>query len=181
VTPRLGLTAVVGLAGAGLASVASAQVWGRAEVTDPVARVVEVRGADVSPVALPLALVALAGWGAVLVLRRCGRRVVAVVGLLAAVGVVVAVATRVGSVGETARGLVSGGGVRSDLTVTTTSWPWVAMVGAALTVVAFLAAYRGAPGWPEMSSRYDAPTDREDVRRDSDLWRALDEGRDPTT
>ena len=53
-------------------------------------------------------------------------------------------------------------------------------------------AWRLAPGWPEMGSRYDAPSGggaargeaaraREAPRTDLDTWRALDEGRDPTT
>ena len=47
-----------------------------------------------------------------------------------------------------------------------------------------------APGWPEMSTRYDAPTGRSGAnepgsaddrpRTDAELWKALDEGRDPT-
>jgi uncharacterized membrane protein (TIGR02234 family) len=195
VTPGLGPTAVVGLAGAGLAAVASAQVWGRAEVTEPAVRVVEARGSDVAPVALPLALVALAAWGAVLVLRRRGRRVVSAVGLAAAVGVVVAVVTRAGDVGDTVRALVTGGATRGDVTTATTVWPFAAAVGAALSGLAFLAALRAAPAWPEMSSRYDAPADqpaagepggspgpaeRSEPAEPGDLWKAIDEGRDPT-
>ena len=42
-----------------------------------------------------------------------------------------------------------------------------------------------APGWPAMGSRYDAPgarADAEDAAPDTeqDMWRALDDGRDPT-
>jgi uncharacterized membrane protein (TIGR02234 family) len=184
VTPRLGPTAVVGLAGAGLAAVASAQVWGRAEVTEPAVRVVEARGSDVAPVALPLALVALAAWGAVLVLRSRGRRIVAAVGLAAALGVGAVVAARAGAVGETARGLVTEGATRGDVTTDATLWPYAAGVGAVLAALAFLAALRAAPTWPEMSSRYDAPaaegTDDDAASSPGDLWSAIDEGRDPT-
>jgi uncharacterized membrane protein (TIGR02234 family) len=184
VSPGLGPTALVGLAGAGLAAVSSAQVWGRAEVTAPAVRVVEVSGADVAPVALPLALVALAAWGAVLVLRRRGRRVVAVVGLAAAIAAVVAVALRLGDVAATALASVTAGAARSDVTTESTLWPYAAGLGALLTALAFVAAYRAAPTWPEMSGRYDSPassTGRVPAEESTgDLWRALDEGRDPT-
>jgi uncharacterized membrane protein (TIGR02234 family) len=191
----MGPTVVAGLAGAGLAAVASAQVWGRAEATAPAVRVVEARGADVAPVAVPLALVALAAWGALLVLRRRGRRVVAVVGFAAAVGVAVTVAVRVGAVDATARDLVSGGATRGDVSTDVTLWPYAAAVGAVVSAVLFVVAWRAAPTWPEMSSRYDAPVaERADAAEGTgqrgaevsgeptagELWSALDEGRDPT-
>jgi uncharacterized membrane protein (TIGR02234 family) len=192
---RLGPTAVLGLAGAGLAAVSSAQGWARAEATVPAVRVVEARGSDVAPVALPLALVALAAWGAVLVLRRRGRRVVSAVGLLAALGVAAAVVVRLDDAAGTARQLVTGGAGRADVTADVTTWPYLAVTGAALAALAFVVALRAAPGWPEMSSRYDAPAG--DPAADpgagpaarsgsgsgvtpSELWKAMDEGRDPT-
>ena len=189
----MGPTVVAGLAGAGLAAVASAQVWGRAEATVPAVRVVEARGADVAPVALPLALVALASWGAVLVLRRRGRRVVAMTGFVASLGAAVAVAVRLGAVEATARDLVSGGASRSDVTTDVTVWPYAAVVGALVSALLFVVAWRTAPTWPEMSSRYDAPAERGERAASGDtsasagdqatpgeLWKALDEGRDPT-
>ena len=195
----LGPTAVMGLAGSGLAAVASGQVWGRARVTEPALRVVEARGGDVAPVAVPLALVALASWGAVLVLRRRGRRIVSTIGLAAALGVALTVALGIGEVAETARALVTDGAGRGDVGTSTTTWPYAAVVGALVAVAAFLTALRSAPAWPEMSSRYDAPAgDRNGTRRtgdapvtgeageasrepnDRDLWQAIDEGRDPT-
>lgn len=179
----LGPTAVLGLAGSGLAAVASGQVWGRAQATEPALRVVEARGGDVAPVALPLALVSLAAWGAVLVLRRRGRRVVSVIGLAAALGVAAAVALGLGEVGDTARNLV-GAASRDAATVDTTPWPYAAVLGALVAAAAFLAALRSAATWPEMSSRYDSPaSERSDAGDDAsagDLWKALDEGRDPT-
>lgn len=188
--PGLGPTAILGLAGSGMAAVSSAQVWGRAEAAMPAVRTVEARGADVAPLALPLALVALASWGAILVLRRRGRRIVATLGLVAALGVLVTVLVRVGEVSQTAASLLAGGSARADLETATTAWPYVACVGAVLAAAAFAVALRSAAGWPEMSRRYDAPTDGaaattggpsdgEDAAP-ADLWRALDEGRDPT-
>jgi len=66
-----------------------------------------------------------------------------------------------------------------------TGWFWAAAVAGLLSLVATTLGVRLVPGWPEMGSRYDAPTgppkeqdpaDMEDV----DLWRAIDQGRDPT-
>lgn len=179
----LGPTAVLGLAGSGLAAVAAAQVWGRARVTEPALRVVEARGGDVVPVALPLALVSLAAWGAVLVLRRRGRRIVSVIGLAAALGAALAVGLGVGDIADTARGLVSAA-APGDVTAESTAWPYAAVLGALLAAAGFVVALRAAPTWPEMSSRYDSPAagaDRaDDGASTGDLWTALDEGRDPT-
>jgi uncharacterized membrane protein (TIGR02234 family) len=67
----------------------------------------------------------------------------------------------------------------------TTAWWYVALVAAVLALFAATVAVRLVPAWPEMGSRYDAPsgaappqdpTDMEDI----DLWRAIDQGRDPT-
>jgi hypothetical protein len=55
----------------------------------------------------------------------------------------------------------------------------VAGVAASLSAAGFGVVLARAQRWPEMSRRYDAPTDQES-RTDNDLWKALDEGRDPT-
>ena len=183
--PGLGPTVVLGLAGAGLATVSSAQVWAHARATEPALRTVEARGGDVAPVALPLALVALASWGAVLVLRRRGRRVVATLGLLAALGVALAVVLRAHEAPDTAVALLatSADTISSD----TTAWPWLAVTGAVVSTLASVVALREAGRWPEMSSRYDAPAGEAstpggapEATSSADLWKAIDEGRDPT-
>ncbi len=105
------------------------------------------------------------------------------------------VAVRVGAVDATARDLVSGGASRGDVSTDVTLWPYAAVVGAVVSAVLFAVAWRAAPTWPEMSSRYDAPVgDRADADESagprgaevsgeptpSELWTAMDEGRDPT-
>jgi hypothetical protein len=63
----------------------------------------------------------------------------------------------------------------------------VAAVAGAVSLAAAVAAVRFAPTWPEMGSRYDAPgegpqEEAEPADRSSlELWRLMDEGRDPTT
>ena len=72
-----------------------------------------------------------------------------------------------------------------------TGWYWVSGVAAVLTLLTTLAAVRLVPGWPEMGRRYDAPAPEAataaeapatppEERENLDLWKAMDEGRDPT-
>lgn len=175
-----GPTVLVGLASAALAAVGASRTWAEATTTAQGERTVAAAGSDVAAVALPLALVALASWGAVLVLRSRGRRVVAVLGILSAAGAAVATLRDSGDAGEVATKLLGGA---SDVAVSTTAWPVVTAVACAVTAAAFAVVLVKAPGWPEMSSRYDAPTDRRadnESMSQADLWRAIDEGHDPT-
>src|SRR4051794_40604755 len=83
-----GPTVLVGLAGATLAAVAAARDWARASGSAAGVDVAAaVKGSATTPLAVALALVALAAWGVVLVLRGRPRRAVAVVGALASAGV----------------------------------------------------------------------------------------------
>ena len=68
-----------------------------------------------------------------------------------------------------------------------TGWYWVAALALSLTVLTTVVAVRLVPGWPEMGRRYDAPahaagapTAAPEERENLDLWKAMDEGRDPT-
>ena len=189
---RFGPVVLLGLATAGLATVAAGRTWATATPRPDASGPLEgmpaaaVTGADVAPLALPLGLVALAAWGAVLVLRRRGRRVVSVIGLLATVGAAVATVMLAHTAPDVAQREL--GDVSAELS--TTVWPFVLIAAAAVGALTFALAWRAAPGWPEMSGRYDAPAGSEG-RADSDsgsvpaddtrsLWKALDEGHDPT-
>ena len=69
-----------------------------------------------------------------------------------------------------------------------TAWPYVAVVGGALILLAGLLALRYGRLWPAMSGRYErdgAPRARRkaavvDPDRPEDIWKALDRGEDPT-
>ncbi len=175
-----GPTVALGLAGAALATVGASRPWAEATTTAQGTRTVTAAGTDVAAAALPLALVALAAWGAVLVLRRRGRRVVALLGLVSSIGAAAAVLTSRQDADEVAAGLLGGA---SDVTVSATPWPWITLVGAVVAALTFVLAVVRAPQWPEMSSRYDSPVEGAPESRamtDADLWRALDDGRDPT-
>jgi uncharacterized membrane protein (TIGR02234 family) len=175
-----GPTVALGLGGAALATVGAGRPWAEATTTAQGARTVAATGTDVAAAALPLALVALASWGAVLVLRRRGRRVVAVLGLVASIGAAAAVVAAAGDAGDVASRMLGGA---SDIEVATTAWPAVTVAGAVVAALAFAVALARAPVWPEMSSRYDSPAGQGQERADltdAELWRALDEGHDPT-
>ena len=175
-----GPTVLAGLASAAVAAVGASRTWAVATTTAQGERSVSAAGSDVAAAALPLALVALASWGAVLVLRSRGRRVVATLGILAAAGAGFAVVHDAGDAGDVATRMLGGA---SDVATSTTVWPVVTVVGCVLTAAAFAVVLVRAPAWPEMSSRYDAPTERRTdtaSMSQADLWRAIDEGHDPT-
>lgn len=174
-----------GLGGGGMLTWAAHQAWFRPGSPADV-RVGEsawVASATV-PVAGALGLVVLASWGVVLVTRGRVRRAVAAAGLLASLATL-GVAVDAALTGD--RQLVE---ALRDLgaasAVSRTWWPWVAVVSGTLAVVASAAAVRWCASWPQMSARYDAPSGRRAGAATSadpgnlDLWKALDEGRDPT-
>jgi uncharacterized membrane protein (TIGR02234 family) len=182
-----GPVVLAGIGTAGLTAVAASRSWLNASGDAAGLRVsTSITGSDAAPLALALALVALAAWGVVLVSRLRSRRIAIVLGFLAALGVLaVVIAMGPGAHDVAARDLVNRG-APSVGTLSRTSWYWLTGLGALAQAAALAAAFRLASGWPEMSARYDAPAGpAEEVERPEDLgdlalWKALDEGRDPT-
>lgn len=195
----------LGLGAAALAAVAAHSQWvtteTRGQQAGALAEAVLADGADTgsSPAAGAIALVLLAAWGVLLVTRGGVRRGVAVLGLLAALGLVAAVVVGRGDVPDGVRTALGPG---SGVDVGLGAWFWVTGLAAVASVAATLHAVRRVPTWPEMGTRYDAPArapgsgpagdegaaatavpaageDLED-RTNLDLWRSLDQGRDPT-
>jgi uncharacterized membrane protein (TIGR02234 family) len=175
-TRSFGPTVLVGLSGAALSAVAAARDWATA------------------PLGIALALVSLAAWGVVLVLRGRLRRVVAVLGALASAGVLAVVVSGFHQAREDAvHAVVAKGGTGQALPSALTGWYFACGVGAVITLLAFAVAVVTAPWWPAMGSRYDAPgtvpgagtgtgstTGSAGPATERDMWRALDDGRDPT-
>ncbi|MFG1757632.1 Trp biosynthesis-associated membrane protein [Micromonospora echinofusca] len=168
------------VAGAGLALWASTRTWA-VELTarpTPLPPVRDARtGAGLLPWLPALALVGLAGGGAVLATRGRARRLLG--GLLCGLGVAVAAGGGYGLVaafdGEVAR-----------------HWPALCLLGGVLaTAGGLLTALRGRR-WPAMGARYErrpagdaAPVARGDGgqvtgRRTTEAWDAMDRGEDPT-
>ncbi|MEU5721780.1 Trp biosynthesis-associated membrane protein [Micromonospora sp. NPDC047738] len=162
------------LVGAGLALWAVTRTWSvelTARGSLPPTRHTRT-GTDLLPWVSALALVGLAGGGAVLATRGRVRRLLG--GLLTLVGLAVAAG---GGYGLTALAGVS------------RQWPALVLVGGLVAAVGgVLTALRGA-GWPAMGARYERPVrsaapsgpDRPAVERGTrDAWEALDRGEDPT-
>lgn len=178
------LTVLVGLAAAALTAVAGSRTWATGHASAAGMRVdTTVPGSQAAPLVAALGLVALAGWGVVLVTRGRLRRLVAVIGLLASLGALAAAVHGLTTVGaDVMSALLDQGAGRGQLTQNTTGWPLLALATALAAAGAFLVAVLRARGWPEMGSKYDAPAARVDASRsEPDMWRALDKGEDPTS
>jgi uncharacterized membrane protein (TIGR02234 family) len=178
---------LTGVLGGGLVAVAAAKPWATATIgAQGLPELpVSVDGADAVPLVAALGLVMLAGAASLAATRNQGRRLAGLLLVMAAVvvgwqtlaaGPAITDAMReqtVGSVGSAAVPDANG-----------TAWRWLTLVGAGLSLAAGLAAVSKGPDWPAMGSRYDAPTSARskspDVREDVDVWRAIDEGEDPT-
>jgi Na+/melibiose symporter-like transporter len=172
-----GPVVLAGLGSAALLAVAAARDWFHLGGNRVALAVPESELRADMPLALALALVILAAWGVVLVTGSRARRFVLVLAALAAVGVVVCVVLAPFTLPDQIRsGLAFDGGRRAAPTAAYV----VACVAVVLSLGAALVALVLAPTWPTMSSRYDAPTARPSGPHETDLWKALDEGRDPT-
>ncbi|MBM0127498.1 Trp biosynthesis-associated membrane protein [Pimelobacter simplex] len=192
-----GPVVLLGLAGSGFAAVAGhKEMLAIPEATltaaGGIAPTVQERSVEF-PLAGALALVALAAWGVLLVTRGVVRRGAGVLALVAAAGIVVVVVVG-GFVqdDEAASDLATRLGLNlAAVEVERSGWLWVALGCATVALVAAGAAVRLVPSWPEMGSRYDAPTvagttaatasaDDPAEQSNLDLWKSLDEGHDPT-
>jgi hypothetical protein len=180
-----GPVVVLGVAAGVLASVAGTQPWATAAGATAVdgsatyaSSLALTADSGEVPAANALALVTLACWGVVLVTRGRFRRYVAALGLIAALGTVVAVVVAFGGAPDSVRSAFGDLGVaEADLDVTRTGWFWIGGTAAVVALAAWLAAVRFVGDWPEMGGRYDTPSDSPP----EDLWKALDQGHDPTS
>lgn len=185
-TQRLVPTLIAGVVGAGTVAVAAGRAVANVDgAAAGQALAPNGAAAGTLPLAQALALVTLACWGVILVTRERSRSLIAVIGALAALGTVVGVGSGARSAPEAVREQAVL--LDPDASVHLTGWFWLVLVGAVLSLVATVVAVRSARTWPEMGRRYDAPVTstagvaESDNASNTDLWRALDEGRDPTT
>jgi tryptophan-associated transmembrane protein len=163
------LTAVVRcLVGAGIAVFAVTRTWSTTLTLQP---------APLPPLHTPhsgssqigwlvaVALVGLAGAGALLATRR-GVRVI-IGALLGLIGLVV--------VGGGVDGLRLAHGARI-------AWPLLVIVGGALIAMAGLRAMRHGASWPAMGTKYEPPSGARPDRpvTEASMWDDLDRGVDPT-
>ncbi|WFB10063.1 TIGR02234 family membrane protein [Streptomyces sp. LX-29] len=190
----LAIALLCGALGAALVLLATSRTW--AEGTAAVAQGAlpqHADGDDITGLPGALAVVGLAAMVAVFAVRRTGR--VFVAGLLALCGAGIAVSAVMGA-SDTAA-LEEKASKATGLTdssiqdVAHTAWPWVALAGGVLLLIAGALALGYGRRWPAMSGRYErsggaarprphrsrpAP----DPDRPEELWKALDRGEDPT-
>ncbi len=168
-------TAALGVAASGLAAWAGTKDWIRLAVDFKTGGLGV--GPDVSadqPLALALGLVLLACWGVILVARGRLRSAVAWLGLLGVIGYVACVASAPFTLPTALR---TGQGL-DDVSAVPTTWYFVAALAGLVLLAIHMLAVRRVSTWPEMGSKYDAPGAV--IRDERDLWRAFDEGHDPT-
>ncbi len=192
---RLGC-ALGALLGAGLLVVVAGRPWVTQAVTDvPGVTRVSASGGTAVPAAPALALVAAAGAVALLVTGRLGRRLAAVVLLLAGLGAGAAVVAVLAVPGDAIASAVTAatgrtGGLAGP-GAAVTGWVWPALAAAALVAASGAVAVVRAPAWPAPGRRYEAPAQATPdgagqagtVRGQGDAigaWDALSRGEDPT-
>jgi uncharacterized membrane protein (TIGR02234 family) len=183
------LTIVVGLAASGMCAVAVAQPWSRATASvrglPPIEASVD--GADVAPVAAALAFVCLAGFGAVLATRGWVRTAVGVV-IVGCAAVIIAVAViPTSATGLLEDALSARGWTGDDYDRSVTAWRVATAVSGLVVMAAGAVVARFAGQWATMGERYDSPATAQPPAAADDeplsetaIWRALDDGADPT-
>lgn len=179
---------VLGLLAAGaLALFAVTRAWASATVSTPGLPTdrVSVSGVDAAPilaglavviVAAALGVVAAGGW-----LRQLVGLLIAVVAGFAALRALTlnAGGAPLGRALKDSPAYI--GGVNGAPAVDGAAWPWVAAVAFAIaSLLGLVVAVRGR-AWPRMSARYERETPPRSEPADEDnLWRAQDQGQDPT-
>lgn len=190
-----GPVVLVGTASAVLAAVAGTKPWvagesGGIESSDrgAMSSVLSLDSVAESPLAAALSLVVLACWGVVLVTRGRVRWAVAVLALVASLGLVAATVEAFFNLPDAlADSLLEVSGV-DTVSTSFTAWYPLALLSALAGTAATLAAVRLVRWWPEMGTKYDAPAGAQGAdgaaeappTENIDIWKALDEGRDPT-
>jgi len=186
---RLYVPVVLGtLAAGGLAFFTASRTWAHARVAAEglPPDTVKVSGSDAQPIVTALALVAVTAALAVLASSPRLRRVVGVFTVVIALVGIVVVVTGGSSVDDAlTKAVKASPAFTGSNTPTTHHTIWLALTVTAFVLLAALGVLtaRFGPAWPTMGSRYDAPRVRAAPmapQTDADMWKALDEGRDPT-
>lgn len=191
-----GPTVLVGLSGAGLAATAGHKDWIAVETSSRNEGAITFfweshPGLAQMPLAGALGLLVLACWGVVLVSRGRLRRSVTVLGLVAASGLAATWLVGLSTLSDDVAERLTSSGLDAGQTLSWTPWFFAAGVGIVLAVAASVVAVVRVGGWPEMGNRYDAPATKAEGGAPNasvdlteadpmDVWKAIDEGHDPT-
>ncbi|MBC7592350.1 MAG: Trp biosynthesis-associated membrane protein [Kineosporiaceae bacterium] len=187
---RLYATSVLGaLATGGLAFFAASRTWAytSVEASGVPTAPVYVSGSDAVPLVPALALVIVAAALAVLAASARVRRVVGLLIVVVALISIVAIARAGGDIDKAVQAAIHDSpafiGTNQPEVVSHTLWRAVTAVAFALSVFVGVAIARFGALWPTMGRKYDAPKAHavtETVESEADIWKALDDGRDPT-
>ena len=191
---------VLQLLGAGLALLIATRHWQTAHVLRPrplADQAFGLSGRTLDSASTALAVVALAGVVAVLAVRGWPRRAVGLVVAVVGVGIVWRSLAHLSAVGLDRafqlhggdRNINLGGALPGSHVSAHPDWGWLsACCGVLVAVAGVLVVARGHK-WAGLSAKYEAPGARvaapadaqaERARADATLWKALDEGNDPT-
>lgn len=187
---RLYAPSVLGaLATGGLAFFAASRIWAHTSVKAsgvPTAPV-EVSGADAVALVPALALVIVAAALAVLAASVRVRRGVGLLIVLVAVIAIAVIARAGGDIDKAIDAAVHDSpafiGTNAPTAVSHSIWRWIAALAFVLSALIGVVIARFGALWPTMGRKYDAPKAHsvtEEVETEADIWKALDEGRDPT-
>lgn len=191
VNPRrlYGPSVLGAMATGGLTLLASSRTWAHTKVEAsgvPTASI-DVSGSDAVALVPALALVIVAAALAVLAASLRIRRVVGMLIVVVAVIGIVVVLRAGGSLESAVDTAVKDSpafiGSNAPDAVAHSAWRWVAAVGFVLSALVGAVIIRFAGAWPTMGRKYDAPkahTPKEEIESEADIWKALDDGKDPT-
>lgn len=189
-TRRLYAPSVLGtLLTGGLAFLAASRTWAAATIQAkglPPAPL-KVSGADAVPLVPALALVIVAAALAILAASVRVRRVVGILVIVVAIIAIITILRASGAIDTAVASAVHDSpafiGSNAPQNVSHGVWRWIALLGfAGAAIIGAIIARFGAD-WPTMGRKYEAPTAHTAVTEDeseADIWKALDEGRDPT-
>ncbi|MGZ5389081.1 MAG: Trp biosynthesis-associated membrane protein [Aeromicrobium sp.] len=177
------------LATGGLAFFAASRTWASTtvEATGVPTAAIDVSGSDAVALVPALALVIVAAALAVLAASVRVRRAVGMLITLVAVIAIVVILRAAGDIDKTVDAAVRDSpafiGTNDPDAVSHTVWRWITAVAFLLSALIGVVITRFGALWPTMGRKYDAPkahTAAQEVESDADIWKALDDGRDPT-
>jgi uncharacterized membrane protein (TIGR02234 family) len=169
------------LAGGALALVASAQPWWRA--IGPGISVGFTGSEATGGLSQALAVVVLAGTLLILVLRAPGRRIIGGLLIAAGAGVTALGTLRIRPGADAVRTQVREVSLADQFALIGSAWPWVYAAAGLLALAGATSVIVNAPRWRATAARFERgpSTGPSAVAADpADVWRALDEGLDPT-
>lgn len=178
--------------GSGLVLLAATQNWYALHLSASANHdaAVSVQGSAAAPALTALALAGLALTAALAIGGRIARLVLGVLGLVIGACVLFSAFTAIGDPARAgASAVTTATGVAGEASVThlvehidASIWPWVAVAGGILLLLASLLALVTSSRWPGPSRKYQAtrlePTNSRDSAIDS--WDELSHGEDPT-